>query len=423
MAMTRRLRYTGAEIESRAVPLHPITRRAIVLGLLIAVGAFAIDMYIPGFAAIARDLHSDAGTVQLTMTAYFLSLAIGQIIYGPLSDAYGRRRPIFAGLGIFAASSIAAAFAPSVGALIAARFLQGIGAAATAVVPMAVISDEHAGPDATRLMSLAMLALSVSPILAPSFGGVLVQYSSWRMIFVVLTIITILAGAMVWRMLPETLPHARRVGTGPLRMCVTYGRLIRDRRFIVPLLIAGCAQSVLLVFISGSPFVVVTLYGVKPVAYGGLFALHAAVLIGTSQFNAYFMRLVGVRRLLGGACGVLVTASTLLTILVAFGMPSLWPLMLLTLTMFTCLGLILAPAFLNAVESFNTTAGAAAALGVALELSISTAATGVLSLTANGTAMPMVVIMACGSCGSLAAWAVFARITQSLTKETESHVF
>jgi DHA1 family bicyclomycin/chloramphenicol resistance-like MFS transporter len=141
-----------------------------VLGLLIAVGAFAIDIYILGFAAIARDLHTDPGTVQLSMTSFFGALAIGQVIYGPVSDAIGGRRPIFAGFALFIAASMLAAFAPSIDALIATRFVQGLGAAATSVVPMAVIRDQHTGPEAARLLSLALASLSISPILAPVFG-------------------------------------------------------------------------------------------------------------------------------------------------------------------------------------------------------------------------------------------------------------
>jgi DHA1 family bicyclomycin/chloramphenicol resistance-like MFS transporter len=125
-----------------------IYRRATVLGLTIAVGAFAIDMYIPGFAAIARDLKTDPGTVELSMTSFFVALAIGQVIYGPVSDALGRKGPTFVGLGIFAVASVGAAFAPTIGILIVSRFFQGLGAAATAVIPMAVIRDEYTGPDA-----------------------------------------------------------------------------------------------------------------------------------------------------------------------------------------------------------------------------------------------------------------------------------
>ncbi len=401
------------------MPLSPLIRRAIVLGLLIAVGAFAVDMYIPGFAAIARDLHTDPGRVQFSMTAYFLAVAIGQIIYGPVSDAIGRRRPIFAGLALFAASSAAAAFAPTIGWLIAARAVQGFGAAATAVVPMAVISDEHTGPAAARQLSLAILALSVSPILAPTFGGILVQFASWRVIFAVLTVISLGAILLAARLLPETLPPARRVRTGPVAMFVTYGRLLADRRFLIPLLIAGTAQSVLLVFIAGSPFVFVALHGLKPALYGALFAAHAAALIGISQFNASFMQMAGVRRLLTGATTVLAVAAIALAVLVCAGMTALWPFVALSITAFAALGLILPPAFLTAVEPFAANAGAAAALGVALELSISSFATFLLGLSADGTARPMVIAMAGASVASWTACLVFNRTHQRAALSTD----
>ncbi len=400
-----------------------LLRRAIVLGLLSAVGAFAIDMYTPGFAAIARDFSTGPGQVQMSMTVYFLALAAGQVLYGPASDALGRRRPIFAGLALFGAGSIIAAAAPGIGVLIAARFAQGLGAAATAVIPMAVISDEHSGPDAARLLSLAMLSLSVSPILAPSFGGILVQYVSWRVIFLALLLIACAAALMVARMLPETLPPARRVRTGPRRMFMNYGRLIADRRFIMPLLVGGSAQSVLLVFISGAPFVFVSLRGVSPVAYGAIFALHAAALIGISQFNAPLLRRFPVQRLLRDACSVMAIAALALATLVLANIASLWAFVALTLIMFTCLGLILAPAFLAAVAAFSDTAGAAAALGVALQLSISTTMTLILSVSADGTARPMVILMALGSCASFAAWVVFAKAPPDLVKETTPNVF
>ena len=387
------------------MPSHgSLPRRAAVLGLLIAVGAFAIDLYIPSFAAIARDLHASPGRVQLSMTGYFLSLAIGQVFYGPLSDAIGRRRPILLGLGLFALASAAAALAPSIDTLIAARFLQGLGAAATAVIPMAVIRDQHTGPDAARLLSLAMLSLSVSPILAPACGGVLAQFASWRLIFVVLIVIAALAAVMTLRLLPETLPPAARVRSGPVRIVASYAGLIGDRRFIVPILIAGSAQATLFTFISGSPFVFVTLHRMPPILYGVVFALHAAALIGISQFNAPMLRRLGTRRLIGGGSLAVAAASVALACLVTAGMTALWPLVLLTLIVFTGLGLIMAPAFLAAMEPFGANAGAAAAIGVATELALSTSATFLLGITADGSARPMTVLMALAACGTLGGW-------------------
>jgi DHA1 family bicyclomycin/chloramphenicol resistance-like MFS transporter len=386
-----------------------LRRRAIVLGLLIAVGAFAIDMYIPGFAAIARDLRTDPGTVQLSMTSFFVALALGQVIYGPVSDAVGRRAPILVGLGIFAIASAAAAFAPTIGLLITARFFQGMGAAATAVVPMAVIRDEYTGPDAAKLLSLAMLALSISPILAPVFGGLLVQYTSWRLIFGVLIVICLAVIAMVVRLLPETHPRSARVSARPLSILLTYRKLLIDRRFVVPIMIAASAQSMLFVFISGAPFVIVTLHGVAPTTFGLLFALHAMSLIGISQFNGPMLRRFGTTRLVGGGTLVATAAALTLAGLLAGGMTALWPLVLLTLTMFTSLGLILAPAFLAAMEPFGAVAGAAAAVGAGLEFTVSSALTAAMGLSADGTARPMSLFLALGACLSLAGWGLLVR--------------
>lgn len=383
--------------------------RAIVLGLTIAVGAFAIDMYIPGFAAIAQQLRTDPGTVQLSMTSFFVALAIGQVIYGPVSDTFGRKPPTYAGLVIFIIASIGAAFAPSIQFLILSRFFQGLGAAATAVIPMAIVRDEHTGPDAARLLSLAMLALSVSPILAPVLGGLVVQYASWRLIFLILILITLVVMAMVWRLLPETLPPERRVSGRLLSILANYGRLTRHRIFILPILIAGFAQSVLFSFISGSPFVFVSLHHLRPTTYGVLFAFHAMALIGVSQFNAPLMRRLGARRLLGAATATGAAAALLLAILVFAGMTLLWPFVALTLTIFFCLGLTMGPAFLTAMEPFGATAGAAAALGVGLEFTMSSVTTALMSLAADGTARPMAGSIAIVACGSFAAWCIFMK--------------
>ena len=385
-------------------------RRAVVLGLTIAVGAFAIDMYIPGFAAIARQLHTDAGTVQLSMTSFFVALALGQVIYGPVSDTFGRKRPTYVGLVLFIIASVGAAFAPTIQLLILSRFFQGLGAAATAVIPMAVVRDEYTGPDAAKLLSLAMLALSVSPILAPVMGGLVVQYLSWRVNFIFLILIAALVMVMVWRMLPETLPPERRVSGRLLSILGTYWRLLRQRIFILPVLIAGCAQSLLFAFISGSPFVFVTLHHLAPTLYGMLFAVHAMVLIGFSQFNAPMMRRFGARPLIGAATGTATLAGLLLAVLVFSGMTLLWPFVALTVTLFLCLSFIMGPAFLTAMEPFGATAGAAAALAVGMEFTMSSVTTALMSVIADGTARPMVGCMAAVACAGFALWCVFMKL-------------
>lgn len=387
----------------------PMLRQAIVLGLLIAVGAFAIDMYIPGFAAIARDLRTDAGAVQLSMTSFFVALAVGQIIYGPISDAVGRRGPVFAGLAVFALGCAGAMLAQDIGALIFARFVQGLGAAATAVVPMAMIRDQHTGPQAAKLLALAMASLSVSPILAPVLGGLLVQATSWRLIFLVLIAITAATAVLVARALPETLPPSRRVRLRPTGILATYKRLLADPRFLAPILVAAFGQAVLFLFVAGAPQLFVTLHGLNPTWFGLLFACHAMCLIGTLQLNAPMLRWLGTRRLVGaGTLGLAVFALAFLAAVLAGDVPFA-VLVGCTLAMFVCMGLVLGPAFLSAMEPFGAVAGAAAALGAAVEFTTSSTMTFLMGVCADGTARPMAIFTAIAAVATVAGWLLLRR--------------
>lgn len=390
--------------------LRLLYARATVLGLLIGVGAFAIDLYIPAFPAIAASLGVGIGPVQLSMTSFFVAQAIGQIVYGPISDAVGRRGPIFAGLALFALASFAAALAPGIGTLIAARFVQGLGAAGATVAPLAVIRDEHTGAEAARQLSLAVLALSISPMIAPALGGLIVQAVSWRVIFLLLIAITGLIALLAARALPETHPPSRRVSARPLSILLTYLRLLRNHRFLAPVAAAACGQAMLFLFISGAPFVIVTLHGISPSGFGLLFSLHAGVLIGLSQLNAPMLRRFGARRIIGAGAGLCSIAGVALAALVASGMTALGPFIALTLALFASLSLLLGPAFITAMEPFGDVAGAAAALAVCLEFVCSSTATAILSVLADGTAWPLAAMLALAACGSLAGWAWLARL-------------
>ena len=185
-------------------------RIALVIGLLAAVGPFAIDMYLPALPQVAADLGATAQATQLTLTAFFVAFGVSQLVYGPLSDQYGRKPPLYAGLGIFLVGTLGCALAPSIGALVAARFVQGLGAATVMVVPRAIIRDLHTGPAATRLMAAVMLVISVSPMLAPLAGSGLMLVAGWRAIFGVLAAAGFVSLALTAFALPETLPRERR---------------------------------------------------------------------------------------------------------------------------------------------------------------------------------------------------------------------
>src|ERR1700761_1076883 len=206
-------------------------RNAVVLGLLSAVGPFAIDMYLPALPAIAANLHATTSATQMTLIAFFVSFGLCQIIYGPLSDVYGRKLPLYGGLTLFILGAIGCAMSPTVGWLIAFRFLQGIGAA-MGVIPRAIIRDLHTGAEATRLMSLVMLVFSVSPILAPLTGSALIVPLGWRAVFVAVGIAALIALALVAYLLPEARPAHERIKASAGSVLGAFGSLLVNRRFL-----------------------------------------------------------------------------------------------------------------------------------------------------------------------------------------------
>src|SRR5579884_721715 len=184
-------------------------RDAITLGLLAAIGPFAIDMYLPSLPSIGRSLHAGPGAVQLTLIVFFIAVSIGQPVCGPLSDRLGRKAPLYLGLALFAAASVGCALAPDIATLTAFRFAQGLGACAGMVIPRAVVRDLHTGIEATRLMSMLMLVFSISPILAPLTGSLVIQAAGWRGVFwVVLTAAVV--GMGILTTLRETRPASVR---------------------------------------------------------------------------------------------------------------------------------------------------------------------------------------------------------------------
>ena len=387
--------------------MSTLARRAIVLGLLIAVGPFAIDMYLPGFAAIAREFGTDDGAVQLSLVSFFAAMAVGQIVWGPISDALGRKRPAYAGIALFMLASIGCAFAPSIETLVALRFVQGLGGSAGMVIAIAVIRDLHTGAEAARLLALAILALSVSPILAPILGGLIVQFGSWQLIFWSLALIGLLVGCLVWRGLPETHPPERRT---PARIGViarSYRQLLGSPWFMTAALTSGTAQAGLLAYIAGSPSVFISLHGVTPLVYSLIFATNAAALIGGAQLVPWLIRRLGIRRMVTCAVAAYLTAGLVLAGAILLGYGTLEVTVVLVFLTLGCLGLIMPSAGMLALEPFGRMAGTAAALSGGLQATISTLATLVVSSAYDGTARPMVLVMAGAALVSAASWSLF----------------
>ncbi|MEU7631290.1 multidrug effflux MFS transporter [Nocardia sp. NPDC049220] len=264
-------------------------RLVLILGMLTALGPFTVDMYLPALPTITAQFHTTETAVQLTLTGTLVGLAIGQLVVGPLSDIYGRRRPLVVGTVVHVGASVLCFFAPSIAALGALRTLQGFGAAATGVIAMAVVRDLFVGRAAAVVMSRLMLVMGVAPILAPSVGGLLLTAVSWQGVFLVLAGLGLLMMLLGGYVMPETLPPAARTSRGIAAIARTYLMLGRDLHFLVLVLVCGMGRGVLWAYVAGSSFVLQGQFGLDPEWYGFAFAAGAVVLIGASQLNVVLL--------------------------------------------------------------------------------------------------------------------------------------
>jgi DHA1 family bicyclomycin/chloramphenicol resistance-like MFS transporter len=362
---------------------------ALVLGLVSAVGPFAIDMYLPALPTIGQALGASPGAVQATLIAFFLALGAGQVVYGPVSDMLGRKAPLYFGLALFGASSIGCALAPDAGTLIVLRFLQGLGACAGMVIPRAVVRDLHTGPDAARLMSMLMLVFSVSPILAPLTGSLLIDSFGWRAVFWAVAVAAVLSAVLLFTSLPETRPPQERVGSSFSGALQAYGMLLRDSHFLGLSLIGGFGVASFFAYLANSSFVLIDHYGLSPRQYSVAFAANAASFIGVSQLTARW----GARFGLGPMVKVAVTAYAAV-MAVAFalqlaGIDSLAVMLGLLFVGYGALGLVVPATMVLSMEEHGTIAGTASALGGTLHFVAGIAVMGLLAPFANGNPLPM----------------------------------
>lgn len=386
-------------------------RSAVVLGLLAAVGPFAIDLYLPAVGEIVTSLETNDAAVHMTFTVYFIAFGIAQLIYGPLADRFGRKPPVFLGLAVFILGSFLCATADDVSALTIGRFVQALGAAAPMVIVRAVVRDLHTGTEATRLMALIMLVFSVSPMLAPLTGSLIIEFGSWRLIFVALGVIALAAVAQMALLLPETLPKDQRSKIDPTAMIRSAAYLLTDAKFMGLTLIGGFSLASFFVFLAAAPLVYMTQYGLSPMGFSLVFALNAVGFFASSQFAAMLGQRFGMARVaLLAVCGF-TAATSLLTVLVWSGFDDLPILMALFFIGNSCLGQVIAPVMVMALEEHGEHAGMASSLGGTFQM----VAGGVMILVCSPffdrTALPLT--------GAVAACALVALVLALLTLRPE----
>ncbi|MDD9383034.1 multidrug effflux MFS transporter [Streptomyces sp. ZAF1911] len=377
-----------------------IVRFAIILGALTALGPLANDAYMPGLPQIAEDLNTSASAAQLSLTACLLGLGIGQLIAGPVSDALGRRRPLIAGLALFAVTALLCAFAPNIWTLVGLRALQGLGGATGIVIASAVVRDRHTGPAAARFFAMLMLITGIAPILAPILGGQLMLVTSWKGIFVALAIIGALMLFGVAGALPETHPAERRVRGGLKATGPIFRRLLGDKVFVGYNLACGFAFAAMFAYISGSTFVLQSIHGMSPQGYSVVFGVNALGLVIAAQVSGRIVHKTGPRALL--ATGLAVSAVGGLGLLaVVLTDAGLAPLLVALFLVVSSVGLVLPNSFALALQDHGDVAGSAAALlGLSQHL-IGAAVVPLVGLAGEDSAVPMGIVIAVLGVGGL----------------------
>ena len=379
-----------------------LARQAIVLGLVSLSSPLALNMYVPAFPRMAADLGTDPAAIQLSLTSLLAALAVGQNIYGPLSDRFGRKGPLYFGLGLFVIASIAVALAPSLEALIAWRFVQGLGACAAMAIPRAVVRDLYTGAEAARIIGLVLLVISIAPLLAPMLGSALAAALSWRWIFAFMAGTGVLAILLIATLLPETLPQERRSTGGAGRILHGYAILLRDRPFVGITLMMAMTQAAFFAYLGGSPFVFMTLYGFDGWQFGLIYGCTAAFWAGSAQLASWAMARIGARRALIRCTSANAIVLALLFLVSLAGLGGVWVLAAAITLFFLGSGMMIPMATVTALHHHGAVAGTASALMGTAAFAGGGLASALVSALADGTERPMMGVMAGCSLAALA---------------------
>ena len=380
----------------------------IVLGALSALGPFSTDMYLPGFPAMARDLATDAAHVGLTLTSFFIGITVGQLLYGPVLDRYGRKKPLLFGLSVYIGAALGCALAPSIHVLICLRLFLALGGCAGMVGSRSVVRDLFSGGDIARALSMLMMIFGIAPIIAPTVGGLVLAALGWRAIFCTLAAIAAFTLLAVKFFLPESKAEDPSISLRPIPVLGEYRKVLGKRLFAVPAVAVGVASGGLFAYLAGAPFVLIDLFGFTPTQCGWIFGVNAFAMVMGSQINRLWLRRQESATVL---LSIAIAQSAGAVFLVVGGlMEFLSPFATVGL-MFSymfCFGFILPNATGLALEPFSRNAGSASALIGSLQMAAGAVTSALVSAFHSGTAVPMASVMA--ACSGVTLLMAFMRV-------------
>ncbi len=383
-----------------SAPTTPGWRVLAVLSLLMGFASISTDLYLPAMPMMSHSLHANEGLVELTISGYLIGFSLGQLLWGPISDRYGRRSSVAIGLVLFVIGSAGCALSGSALAMIGWRVVQALGACASVALSRAMVRDLYEGVRAAQMLSILITVMAIAPLVGPLVGGQIVALAGWRAIFWTLVGIGIATSAALFT-IPETLPAARRNQESLGRAMARYGELLRDRRILGYAGAGGFCYAAMFAYVAGTPFVYITYYHVPEQLYGLLFGLGIIGIMASNLLNSYLVsRFDGDRMLLAGT--IIASFSAIMVALFArTGWGGLWGLVVPLFVFVSATGFIVANSITGALGNFPECAGTVSALIGAVQYGSGIVGSGLVGIFANGTPWPMGWVIAICGIGSL----------------------
>ena len=384
----------------------------LILGTLSAIGPFSIDMYLPGFLSIAEHLHTTVAQVALSLSSFFIGISVGQLLYGPLLDRYGRKNPLYFGISLYIIASLGCAAATSVNALIGLRFLQALGGCAGMVAARAMVRDIFPVSENAKVFSLLMLVIAVSPLVAPTLGGYIAANLDWHYIFFILTAIGVFILAGVHFVLPESRKPDTSVSLMPRPIVRSFYSVLTEPQFYTYVFTSSIASAGLYAYIAGSPAVFIQRYQVTAQHYGWVFAFAAMGLIGSSQLNSLLLKKYKSEQIIVGS----LLCQSLISLLFFGGMVAGWWNVYAAVggvfLYLCCQGFTFPNASALALAPFEKKAGSASALMGSIQMGLGALASAMVSVLSNSspTALPMTGVMAVCACGGFCMLMIGTRV-------------